>query len=162
MSPAAWLGVDQSLASSGWVLIRDGVAKASGVIKTEPSSYSGIADSLYRTQQLTEMFSGLLCAEGPAHIACEYPAVGGRRTDASLLAASALWTASRHLGFTEVTIVSAQRVRKVFGATNKASLKEKVSEQVDHSACRFWNQHVTDAAGVALCAKGGWGTKVVF
>ena len=155
-----WLGIDQSLGNAGWVVLEDEAAIASGVISTTHSDYSGIVDSLYRCQQATAMFAELLMTLAPDAVACEYPAVRGYRTESSLLAASALVSAASLAGVKELTVVNAQRVRKHFGAVNKAGLKKVLSERVDHSECKLWNQHITDALGIALCAREGVGTKL--
>ena len=155
-----WLGVDQSLGSTGWVLLEDETAIASGVISTDHSDYSGILDSLYRCHQATVVFTELLIELSPDAVACEHPAIRGHRTESSLLAVSALISAASLAGIKELTVVNAQRVRKHFGVVNKAGLKAVLSERVDHTECKLWNQHITDALGIALCAREGLGTKV--
>jgi Holliday junction resolvasome RuvABC endonuclease subunit len=157
-----WLGVDQALGNAGWVLLEDEVALASGVIQTEPSNYKGVLDSLYRAQEMAVWFLGLLEETTPDAVACEYPAVRGHRTESSLLAASALFQSVRVMGPGSVTVVNAQQVRKHFAVVDKAGLKEVLSARIDHSSCNQWNQHITDALGVAIAARDGKGTGVVL
>lgn len=162
-----WLGVDQAVANTGWVVIEDDVVQASGVLGEEATGFGGTMDMIVRAQSLRFQFVELLRWTEPSWVVMEHPAVRGWRTDSSMLAASALVTAMVDVGYEKALVINAQKVRKTLGAANKGAVKSRVSELLQHDRGAdgkrlLWNNHITDAAGLVVCAQQGEATEVLL
>jgi len=162
-----WLGVDQAVANSGWVVIEDEAVVASGVLGEEATGLGGTMDMILRAQSLRFQFVELLRWTEPNWVVMEHPAVRGWRTDSSMLAASSLVAAMMDVGYEKALVINAQKVRKHLGVSNKGGVKSRVSEMLRHDFGAdgkrlLWNNHITDAAGLVVCAQQGEATEVLL
>lgn len=159
------LAFDQSLSSTGWAWLYEGVPFATGMVTTAPLMDPGFEDSFQR---------GVLLAKGirevidrldaiphrPLLIAHEMPVkpnprMKTRNREAGIVAAMAVRFATS-LSTHEVMMLNAQDIRKVLCGAAMAT-KDQVREAVKRtvtvmSTLQYLNEHTYDAMAIAIVA----------
>lgn len=160
------LGVDQSIAHSGWAVVEFRplgiiVLTETGVFDTTPIS-TGHEDTLRRGDSLFRYFAKLIDRTRPHLVVHEYPPMGGgrgvskhMRPDASLVSAMALRAAASNL-MEPVRIIPAQTMKKRLtgnGNADKPMVKAAIEEHFPFVCDRKPNnEHTRDAFGLAIVA----------
>ena len=154
---------DQALANTGYVIceIADDkpfvVTEMGTLHTTTTDGRTAWDDNFYRTCELESAVSLLLDEKSPDLVLCEMPPVGQsgkmRRTESSILAASAIWSARWPL---PVEMVAARKVKKHLTDNPSASktevrqaLEERFGDALDNSLFHK-NEHTFDALGIAV------------
>lgn len=164
-----WLppGLDQF--ATGHIFALDQSLTNTGVVRMEISEQGLIVHEKFTIRPLTdrESFWGSYDkTEGTLNelinffriwpmvkdVVCEMPAVGGMRTDSSLLAGYAAYRASKAAG-KQLSMVSMLHTRKVLGGPTcktKYDLKLALAKILPASQRRPWNEHTRDGLGLGL------------
>ncbi len=158
------LAVDQTLTSSGWVLLQaTGGAHPrievirTGMCKTNPDESKGHESNLARGELMHRQFEVVIENNEPMGVVHELPPAGGQmaRPESSLLAALGLRIAAATY-LTPIVMVGAQR------AKNRLTNDAKASKQAVRAGV-LWqlpnitdfkplNEHIYDAAALGLVA----------
>jgi Holliday junction resolvasome RuvABC endonuclease subunit len=153
------LAIDQSMASTGWVLLAsndDGepIVIGTGMIVTNPTGKGSFEDTYGRMLQIEDGFMALT-GLNPSRIVHEMPAVYGKRTEASLLASVVLRLTARRRDI-PISMVAAQKMKRIIaGKPNaskdevRAAVKSLLPDIVRHKPL---NEHVYDAAAIGLAS----------
>lgn len=161
-APQRILGVDQSLAGTGWAFVVCGEAfevRQTGMIKTPPGD--GFESSFQRGVNLYERLCRVVYQYRPALVVHEMPAVRkGRRSkkeEAGPIAAMAVRIAAHETGV-PLLMLSAQHVRgRLLGhsGADKHAVRagiEQLCKGVSRSLLDYYNDDVFDAAALAVVA----------
>jgi Holliday junction resolvasome RuvABC endonuclease subunit len=168
-APALWhpnvLAFDQSLSSTGWAWLYEGVPIATGMVTTTPLMEPGFEDSFQRgvvlTKGILEVIDRLdATSHRPLLIAHEMPVkpnprMKTRNREAGIVAAMAVRFAAS-IPIRTVVMLNAQEVRKVLCGSATAT-KDQVREAVKTtvkvpSTLAYLNEHTFDAMGIAIVA----------
>jgi Holliday junction resolvasome RuvABC endonuclease subunit len=159
------LAFDQSLSSTGWAWLYEGVLVATGMLTTVPLMDPGFEDSFQRgvllTQGIREVIDRLDATTlRPLLIAHEMPVkpnprMKTRNREAGIVAAMAVRFAAS-VSNNEVVMLNAQDVRKVLCGLSTAT-KDQVREAVKRTVnvmptLAYLNEHTYDAMAIAIVA----------
>jgi crossover junction endodeoxyribonuclease RuvC len=156
------LGVDQTITNTGWAIVqfwkdheqiwRIEVIQT-GMIKTEPTGLKGYYDTYARLDLIWDAYQALLDAHKYCELAHEMPAVFGKRTDSSMLAANTLRNVAR-LQHRPIHMYGAQNIKKAVtgnGNASKADVKSAVKSLAPTVVnCKPANEHTYDAVAIAI------------
>lgn len=158
------LAVDQTLNSSGWVILRssaDGVRIGAGGTLRAWTEKTGHEGTLQQGEILFDLFCDTIAAYEPNFIVHEFPPISRpglkmSRPESSLVAADSLRCAARAKGVPALPMVGAQQAKLRFtGKPNaeksevKAALETLYPELTERSPM---NEHIRDAIALGLVA----------
>lgn len=155
------LSFDQTLNATGWVHLgfEAGELKvyARGTIKTDVKT-KGPLGNILKAQDLWDRLLGMDRTEvgglWPDEIVMELPAVGGFRTESSMMAAREVYRYTVQWFTMRVSFISIQRTRAMLGGPKARNVKklghQALETWIPESATRTWNEHQRDAAINAL------------
>jgi hypothetical protein len=155
------LSFDQTLNATGWVHLgfEFGELKvyARGTIRTDVKT-KGPLGNILKAQDLWDrllsMDRTLVGGLWPDEILMELPAVGGFRTESSMMAAREVHRYTVQWFTTRVSFISIQRTRTMLAGPKARNVKklghQALGEWIPESATRTWNEHQRDAAINAL------------
>lgn len=149
------LAFDQTLTKTGWALVKSGTGKITvpecGVLRPPKAETQGFEDNYARALWLYDEMLNLIVRYNPFIIVQEMPAVGGYRTDSSLMAGLSLRIAAQGCGKT-VFMISQQTAKKLATGNAKAEkrdVKKAVEARVDLLDKKI-SQDISDAIALAL------------
>jgi hypothetical protein len=155
------LAFDQTLSQTGWVYLgvdEAGIqALARGTLRTTTTA-TGFLGTMDKAKQLdAALWAAEFDGEGrgvPWSLVVEMPAVGGRRTESSLMAAREIHRFCSVYFFMEPVFVSIQAARRTLGGPQARNDKklghEALGRLMPETLARDWNEHTRDAAILAL------------
>lgn len=154
-----WLCFDQSVGNTGWVLLKTapGLARVveAGMYRSAEGRIPGPEGTLEAVKPMVKAFGRILGTYRADAILYELPAVAGKRTESSLVAAACLQAAHlHHAATTPLVVMPRQRAaNRLVG--NKDATKQETSAMVDELVgiwrpARPWNEHVRDAVLLGL------------
>lgn len=154
-----WLCFDQTIGNTGWVLLKT----APGLVRVmEAGSYSapqgrtpGPEGTIQAVKPLIKEFGRILGQYRADAILYELPAVAGKRTESSLVAAACLQAAHLHHAVTTPLVVMPRQraANRLVGNAdaNKQETSALVNELVGiWRPQRPWNEHTRDAVLLGL------------
>ena len=154
-----WLAFDQSLGNTGWALVKTTRHLVRvvdcGMYRSPEGRTPGPQGTLEAVKPMIKEFGRILGFYQADTILYELPAVAGKRTESSLVAAACLQAAHMHHAVTTPLVVMPRQraANKLVG--NKDATKKETSALVDELVGIWrppkpWNEHVRDAVLLAL------------
>ena len=162
MTPGVIVGIDPSLANTGWAVLVDGRLERHGTIKTTAKLYPK-TDMARRLAYITAELEGALCyalprTNGIIRVNIEAPlAIGGARAYGTMLQhtaygaimASVYRYYERHGRTAHITAINNMKWRGALGLNIK-STKGQIQDTIQKIVGKRLGEHESDAVGVAL------------